>query len=67
VDFSGRSNVIFDGFEFTGDCTSGGSDGVVVNQGSFTIAERLYFHGWSVAQTAQEYLQQSKSHPIFGH
>lgn len=52
VSFSGRSNIIFDAFEFKGDCTNAGSDGVVVNQGSSTVAERLYFHGWSVGTSA---------------
>jgi hypothetical protein len=61
VDFSGRSNVIFDGFEFTGDCTSGGSDGNIVNQGTFTIAERLYIHGWSIASSASD-----DSHVLIG-
>jgi hypothetical protein len=54
MDFSGRSNVIFDGFEFTGDCTSGGGSGNILNQGTFTVAERLYIHGWSIASTASD-------------
>lgn len=61
VDFSGRSNIIFDGFEFTGDCTSGASDGNIVDQGTFTIAERLYIHGWSMATTASD-----DSHVLLG-
>lgn len=61
ANFQGRSNVIFDGFEFLGDCTSGASDGNVVDQGTFTIAERLYIHGWSIATTAQD-----DSHVLLG-
>jgi len=54
LSFSGRSNVIVDALEFVGACWSGGATGMTVNTGTFTIAERLYFHGWSVASSAQD-------------
>jgi hypothetical protein len=54
LSFSGRSNVIVDAFEFLGACWSGGAGGMTVNTGNFTIAERLYMHGWSVASSASD-------------
>src|ERR1700678_793828 len=54
INLSGASWVIIDAFEETGDCTSGGSSGNIVNLGADThnIAERLYIHGWSIASSA---------------
>ena len=54
LNFSGQSNVILDAFEFRGACWSGGAGGMTINTGSFTVAERLYIHGWSVASSAAD-------------
>jgi hypothetical protein len=59
LSFGGQSYVIFDALEFTGDCTSGGSGGRVVDTGDYTIAERLYMHGWSIASSAGD-----DAHPL---
>jgi hypothetical protein len=46
--------VIADGLEFFGDCDAGSGTGQVLNNGSNTVVERVYVHGWTLASSASD-------------
>ena len=54
VSFSGKSQVVFDNFEFTGKCWSGSSVGQTIQAGTATVMSNLYIHGWTVASSASD-------------
>lgn len=54
ISFSGDSNVIEDGFEFTGQCSTGSAHSQYLFMGTSVITERNYAHGWTLTTGASD-------------